>query len=238
MRHLVYCILRARPPWRGRLPEGVEGTPIVLVTEDALAAAVSRVSELNRTADAARATAYAAAIAVLLRRRTVLPMRYGCLLPSETQVHEFLRVRRAEFGALLDQVDGCVEMGVRVLLATAGRPVGDDGGRTNEVGSGVAYLAARRAAYACRDAERETVAAARSVVERTFSGLSVQSRATQAVIGPHVLMSLYFLIRRGQIGAFRGEFRRLQERVGYRLLVSGPWAPYSFVAPQETEVVS
>jgi len=237
MRHLVYCILRAYTPWRGRLPAGVEGAPVSLVTEDELAVAVSRVSDAGRPADVAQATAYANVIAALSADRTVLPIRYGCLFPSKTQVHEFLQTRRAEFAALLDELDGCVEMGVRVLLSSAGHPVRERRRRTTKFGSGTAYLTERSAAYARRDAEREAGAATAAAIRRTFNGLSVQSRAVPAVMGENLLVSMYFLIRREVIGAFRNRFRRLQERDAHRLLLSGPWAPYNFVTAREPGVM-
>ena len=241
MEHLVYCILRAYTPWRGRLPAGVEGAPVSLVTEDELAVAVSRVSRAGCSADVtcatACATAYANVIAALSADRTVLPIRYGCLFPSRTQVYEFLQTRRAEFAALLDELDGCVEMGVRVLLSGAGRPVAECRRRTTKLGSGTAYLTERSAAYARRDAKREAGAATAAVIRRTFNGLSVQSRAVPAVMGENLLVSLYFLIRREDIGAFRNKFRRLQERDTHRLLLSGPWAPYNFVTAREPGVM-
>jgi len=238
MRHLVYCVLRAHPPWQDALPAGVERAAVTLVTEGGLAVAVSRVSDAGCGADVARATVYADVIAALSERRTVLPVRYGCFLPSRAQVHAFLQVRRAEFATLLDQLDGCVEMGVRVLPGTAGCSVGERRNQTSAVGSGTAYLTARSAAYARQDAEREVGEEAAVALQRTFDRLSVQSRAAPTVMGPNLLVSLCFLIRRANIAAFRREFRRLQEQVAYRLLLSGPWAPYNFVATQEPGAVS
>jgi hypothetical protein len=181
----------------------------------------------------AHATAYANVIAALSADRTVLPVRYGCLFPSRTRVHEFMQTRRAEFAALLDELDGCVEMGVRVLLSSAGCPVRERRSRTTELGSGTAYLTERSAAYARRDAERQAGAATAAAIRRAFNRLSVQSRAVPAVMGENLLVSMYFLIRREDIGAFRNRFRRLQERDAHRLLLSGPWAPYNFVTARE-----
>lgn len=237
MRHLAYCVLRADTPWRGRLPAGIEGAAVSLVTDDELAVAVSRVSDAGCAPNVAHATTYADVIAALSADRTVLPVRYGCLFPSRVQVREFMQTRRAEFAALLDELDGCVEMGVRVLLSSAGCPVRQRRRRTTEPGSGRAYLAARSAAYARRDAERQAGAATAAAIRRTFNRLSVQSRAVPVVLGESLLVSMCFLIRREHIGAFRRRFRRLQEQGAYRLLLSGPWAPYSFVAANEPGVV-
>ena len=257
MRHLVYCILRARPRWRGQLPAGVAGAAVSLVTAAELAAAVSRVSEKGvgnllcaapagpsrQKAPApffrrvAHATAHADVIAALSADRTVLPIRYGCLLSSSAQVRELLRTRRAEFAALLDELDGCVEMGVRVLLPGPGRPVTKRQSQRTKPGSGTAYLAGRSAAYARRDAGHESVAATVAALRRTFDRLSVQSRASGADVGDKLLVSLYFLIRREHVSAFRREFRRLQAQYTQSLLLSGPWAPYNFVPSQAPEAM-
>jgi hypothetical protein len=148
-----------------------------------------------------------------------------------------MQTRRAEFAALLDELDGCVEMGVRVLLSSAGCPVRECRRRTTEPGSGRAYLAERSAAYARRDAKRQAGAATAAAIRRTFNRLSVQSRAVPAVMGENLLVSMCFLIRRDHIESFRRIFRRLQEQSAYRLLLSGPWAPYSFVAAREPGAV-
>jgi hypothetical protein len=233
---------------------GVERGAVSLVFDDGLAAAVSLVSDAGCAPNAVHATAYADVIAAFSINRTVLPMRYGCLFPSATQVREFLRVRRAEFAALLAELDGCVEMGVRVLLSRTGCSAGGtavalDGhafpdrmaaqgrghatARTAELGPGAAYLTARNAAYAQRDAEGEAGAATAAAIRRTFHHLSVQSRSVPAVSGQNLLVSMCFLIRRQDISAFCDQFLHLQEQGAYRLMLSGPWAPYNFVEPQE-----
>jgi hypothetical protein len=222
MKHLVYCILRAVRARPGRLPSGVGGTTVTLVSADALAAAVSRVPDAALAANLARATTYASVIAALAAEHTVLPMRYGCVFTSRAQVHEFLRTRRTEFVALLNQLEGCVEMGIRALPAARERPAA-----CPAPASFASYLAARRRLYARRAAARETDAALNTVLRRAFRRCSI--RAVAAPAGTNAFTSMAFLIRRTHVAAFRRTFRRLQERYPYRLLLSGPWAPFNFV---------
>lgn len=120
MKCLVYCILRSRPLPRELLPVGVDGKKVSLLHEDGLAAAFSLVDDACDTPELSRVKAYAAVIEALHRACTVLPMRYGCLLPSETHLAALLRERREEFLARLDEVQGCVEMAIRVLLEPIG----------------------------------------------------------------------------------------------------------------------
>ena len=229
MKQLVYCILRARPRGQERLPAGVAGAAVSFVSAADLVAAVSRVPDSSPALDAARAVAYARVIAALAANRAVLPLRYGCLLASAAQVRELLRARRAEFAALLGEFDGCVEMGLRVLLPVAADPTADCPSRGTKPRSGAAYLAGRGAAYARRDAERESIAATGTNLRCAFDPLCVQSCASARAVGDKLLVSLHFLVRREQVGAFRGRFRQLQAQHTQRMLLTGPWAPYNFV---------
>ncbi len=144
MKHLVYAILREADAENGPFPEGIESRPVVVVTDAGLAAAFSEVPPspqplspkgrgeqtipLSPAAgergwgegvcapEVPRLLAYARVIEALSRRRVVLPLRYGCLLDTEAQIRELLRRRCRAFHAALEELDGCVEMGLRILL--------------------------------------------------------------------------------------------------------------------------
>src|SRR3972149_1891686 len=121
---LVYGIVFSRPggpvsaPPPPGLPPGVGGAPVRLIEERGLGAAVSRIEPPDLTPNVARALSYAGVVEALHADRAVLPMRYGCLFEEERQVVELLRVHGEEYAGLLRGLDGCVEMGVRVLLPT------------------------------------------------------------------------------------------------------------------------
>ena len=72
------------------------------------------------------------------------------------------------------------------------------------------------------------------VVERcreAFAGLFVKCRAEcPSSRTPDV--ALYFLVKRGAVEPVRLAFRRLERGEPARLLLSGPWPPYNFVAPE------
>jgi len=123
------------------LPAGVDGGAVRMLAEQGLAAAVSAVPEREESATVGsrpvatagtslagqasrgtfaptipRAMAFARVVEALHAAGTVLPMRYGCLLDAPDEVMELLRRRRGEFLASLDRLEGCAEMGIRVLL--------------------------------------------------------------------------------------------------------------------------
>ena len=100
------------------LPAGVGGAPVTLIEEAGLGAAVSWVEPPDLTPNVARVLSYGRVVDALHAERVVLPMRYGCLFGEESQVVELLRVHGEEYAAALRGLDGCVEMGVRILLPT------------------------------------------------------------------------------------------------------------------------
>jgi len=116
MKHLVYCALRDVRLGRHALPPGVEGAPVFLVAEGGLAAACSVAPDGCATPTVPRATAYAWVVGALHAVTAVLPFRYGNFLDSSERVLNLLRVHRAEFLQSLEEVEGCDEMGLRILL--------------------------------------------------------------------------------------------------------------------------
>lgn len=231
MRRLAYCILREGGWPRDAIVRGVEGFPLSRASEGGLAVAFSLIPDGCTGATVPRLAAYARAIEAIHRVSTVLPLRYGCFLNGEIQLVELLRVRAREFRSALDEVDGCVEMGLRVMSRGAGEPVrGCPGGGVpcDCASSGRAYLADRQEYYARNDCEDEASARAIDRARRAFDGLFVRSNVARSCAGRLPLLSLFFLIPRENVGPFREAFSRLEKRGPDKMLLTGPWPPYSF----------
>jgi hypothetical protein len=169
--------------------------------------------------------------------RAVLPMRYGCLFGEERQVVELLRLHGGEYAALLRGLDGCVEMGVRVLNAECGMRSAEYGMGSAECemrsarSPGTAYLAGRKAVYAERDRRAQEEGRVAERMREAFAGLFVKCRAERpSSLTPHV--AFYFLVKREAVEPFRLAFRRIERTESARLLLSGPWPPYNFAAPE------
>ncbi len=112
---LLYCILRSLP---GSQPPGLIGINdghMLFVTAGELSGAVSRVAASQLALNPSRILAYERVVARLHFLYTVIPMRYGCVLDEEYRVVRLIEERRDRFSALLEELAGCVEMGVRVL---------------------------------------------------------------------------------------------------------------------------
>jgi len=237
MKYLLYCVFKSdgcRPP---AALLGVGDEPVLLLTSNGLSAAVSRVAPCDVVPDIHRALAYARVVQSFHRRLTVIPMRYGCLFEEEAEVIRLLGERSDRYNALLEELDGCVEMGIRMILL----PELDGGALSDETSapgspfpgqdapsSGSAYLRARKAHYECEDQMRAGGHAMIEQCREAFAGLFVKCN-TDASLPRSSLFSLYFLVPRGYVGSFREVFRQISPRQPAKLLLSGPWPPYNFV---------
>ena len=95
---------------------GVDDQPVAHVSNNGLVAAVSQITREDLTPDVSLIMAYKKVIDSFHREQTVIPMRFGCLLKGKKQVAQLLDKNRSQYEALLNKLDGCVEMGIRVLI--------------------------------------------------------------------------------------------------------------------------
>ncbi|HSR24706.1 MAG TPA: GvpL/GvpF family gas vesicle protein [Candidatus Eisenbacteria bacterium] len=148
----------------------------------------------------------------------VLPVRAGSRVRDCGEAGRLLRARYAELREGLDRVRGCVELGVRAS--------GPGGSRTAEAPQdGRAYLAARARAWRWADG-----LSARLTGLRGEPG--VRDVALLACTPATVKASL--LVEKDRLESARGAVRRLEQPGEGELVLSGPFAPYSFVpAPPE-----
>ena len=190
MSYLLYCIFRSRPvPMTGNLT-GVAGQPVVLVGTNGISAAVSGLSHSNPAPDFSHLLAYKNVIASFHRDRTLIPMRYGCLLKEEKRVVRLLDENRAQYVALMEELDNCVEMGIRILIeyeinaesgarnpdlknpdppSAARHPHSPPPGRT--------YLSARKTHYDREDEFKREIESTIDRCREMFSGLYRKIRA-------------------------------------------------------------
>jgi len=204
--------------------------------------ALSEIGLADLDPDIPRVRAYERVVLSYHRRGVVVPMRYGCVVEQESQAIQLLEEHGPRYEALLQELDGCVEMGLRVLLPSGpwaavipGGPAGsrevagpgppDPGAAADRLG--LAYLTARKAHYASQDRWTEEYRQAAERCRAQFTGLYVKC-ATGAPSPRPPLLSLYFLVPAPAVESFRQAFRQLTESESARLLLSGPWPPYNF----------
>ncbi|MFI6350709.1 GvpL/GvpF family gas vesicle protein [Streptomyces sp. NPDC050560] len=254
----AYGICRASAPAPPpTVPGDPRGPALRLVRQGDVAAVVASVparefesgaleGRLNDLEElAALARAHHAVVDALHARATVLPLRLATVYHDDARVAEALRDGAEDFGRLLDWLDGHEELGVKVYTAPqdgeapAADPPDPAGPRESP---GRAYLRKRQELRrGRRDADRAAGAVAArlpSAVAGLARGRAVhrpQSGALASGPGENVANEAYLVDRRA-LGAFRDAVAGLAEGArGVRVEVTGPWAPYSFTAPEGTE---
>lgn len=251
----MYCVIAApRAPRLTRMPAGLPGMGRVrlLDVDRGLWAAVagaplSRYNEaaINRGLSdldwvARAAVAHEAVVESFIDATAVLPMKLFTIFTRDARALEHVRAQQPRIAALVKRVANHHEWGVRVVRHRSGRP-----GRSGRSGlppearraeGGAAYLARKKAQ---RDEAVELAERARETVARLYDRLAARSRLAKrrvaselpAQAGP-LLLDAAFLVPRARAASFRGlaarEARALA-RQGYRLTLTGPWPPYTFV---------
>ncbi len=235
---LFYCICRHPGPALPAGLLGVEGHPVYLVRHRLLSAAVSRIACAELAPDLPKVRAYARVVHLCHQQDTVIPVRYGCVAAQESEVIRLLDEHCRQYEAALQKLEGCVEMGLRLLHPVASPTATVPGDLKDRrppppagagcVRPGWAYLTARKAHYAQQDRWTKEYRQAADRFLGQFAGLFVKAE-TEAPSPRLPLLSLYFLVPRTAVASFRQAFRRLSAIEPTRLLLSGPWPPYNFV---------
>jgi hypothetical protein len=235
MSYLLYCVFRSPVQQGLEIPLGVEGRPVSVVSRNGLSAGLSELTESGLVPDTAGILAYEKVVEAFFRHLTVIPMRYGCQFEDVCEAGDLLETHRDEYGALLDQLEGLGEMSIHVLIGNCG------GGTESNAGllpseclppacdSGAAYLAAKRQRYLGLDREALDQRLLVDELCGVLTGLFVRRKVEFPNTNRSRLLSLFFLVPRASIEAFRQAARDLHPREPVKLLLSGPWPPYNFV---------
>ena len=185
---------------------------------EGLTLALSRLHDGGPEASDAAVLRHAEVVEALARTgAAVLPARFGLAFADDAALEEGVRERRAELEAALAHVEGCVELGLRVLAP------GQDGAVAGATGGGD-YLRARL---------RETEARER-LATTLHDALAKRARdARRAPAADRWLLSSAYLVQTPNVEDFQRELEALEAaHPELELVLTGPWPPYSF-APTE-----
>lgn len=248
MNYLLYCILQRPFKSEGESLLGVGNQPVTLLHQSGLSAAVSRIESPDLTPNIPRLRAYQKVVESLFSHHTVIPMRYGCLFEEESQVRRTLQEHGEEYRTLLAEMEGCVEMGIRILIADCGlrkvechtnpskSEVQNQKSEICNPSPGHQYLMLRKAEYAEEERFSKKYIGVMEKIAAAFAGLFVKcKREIPATRNLHfatpnsLLLSLYFLVSRDSVVPFQKVFGEISLEESIRLLLSGPWPPYNFV---------
>ena len=247
MAYLVYGVVK-EPAVVGGSLTGMKGRAVSFVAGHGLCAAVSEMDVQEGAPPVSELLVYAKVVEKLHRLQAVIPMRYGCFLNGIIAIRNVLKERQRQYETLLAQLQGHVEMGIRILLPAKERcprqeetikgpdalsPAGTTAQPKDEQSvDGRAYLAIRKVHYQMQD---ETLQGRQVLIDRyirAFSGLYARHRTETDTKNGAVILSLYFLTPESKVNRFRETFGQVAENGDAKALLSGPWPPYNFVTPE------
>jgi hypothetical protein len=224
---------------------GIKGKPVTFVTSHGLCAAVSELDVEEKTPPVAELLAYIHVVEALHHQQAIVPMRYGCFLNGTPAIRDVLKERQRQYHTLLDELEGHVEMGIRIILsekeshhqqgeATDRQGAPSTGGlaaqpKDEQSVNGRAYLALRKVHYKIQEEISHDRQALIDSYIQAFSGLYARHRIETDTKNDAVILSLYFLTPDSSVNRFREIFGKMVAKENDEATLSGPWPPYNFV---------
>jgi len=223
MAYLVYGIVK-KSGVVGVSMTGLKGREVVFVAGHGLCAAASEMDVEEGAPPVSELLIYSKVVEDLHRLQPVVPMRYGCFLNGMESIRKILGARQRQYHALLEELDGRVEMGIRILLP---EEIADPR-QEEQPTDGRNYLLQRKTHYRMREgASRQHEILVEDCLQ-AFAGLYGRHRTETAVKNGTVILSLYFLVLRIHVARFQEAFEKLVANGKPQSLLSGPWPPYNF----------
>jgi hypothetical protein len=222
----AYCVSPAT-----NLPDpsltGLDDRPVEAVLIEDLAVWVSRLDRPQPSVEAVQAHNRVAEAAIT-EEVTPVPLRFGQWLEDEAALRHALGERLAGYRDQLRQFAGCLEFGLRLI-----DPAGAEKARdvhASAATSGLEYMQALRESSRLAEQQRQRAEQVRAGVQETLQPL-VRAERVQDERTAHAVVTLAHLVARSDFDEYRARARRLRTMFpALRLLVSGPWPPYSFAA--------
>jgi hypothetical protein len=235
----VYGVVRASASSRPK-GKGIDGKPVRVVAAEGLGALTSDLPPGPLEGGRDELLTHSRVLEEAIGRGTVLPMRFGVVMPDESAVRdELLAAHRDELEAQLDEMDGKVEISIKGLY--------DEHIVLSEVVEQDREVAQLRdairdqpeeATYYERIRLGELVAEALGAKreedqERIVGALARHAVAVEASEPVHERMAVNasFLVERKGVGDFDRALDRIAAEEGGRIRFkyTGPLAPHSFV---------
>jgi hypothetical protein len=227
----LYALLPRDAPAPAAGLTGVGGAPVecrlhaglaawLSPMERAPAAAVAPIREHNRVVEAAMAAGV-----------TPVPVRFGHWHPSEDALLAAVADAAERFHQALAHLAGSVEYGIRVLDPGMQRPAAAvQRPEAPEATTGREYMKALALRHSAERVGRERLTEVAAGM-RAELGALIRDERIEPLPSAHGVASVAHLVHRRDGAAYATAVERLPQRMPeLRFLLSGPWAPYSFVA--------
>jgi hypothetical protein len=223
----AYCVL---PP--DCLPPhgltGVAGAAVLAVHAGPLSCWVS-VHDDRPGADADGVTAHNSVVqAALDCAGTPVPLRFGHWFEDADAVAAAIAQDAGRWTAMLRRIDGCIEYGVHIASSEGTQAARDVHAAEAHTGSEyMAALAQRHAGAAERRLREEMLCA--WMLE--WAGALVRESRTERPAAAGACATMAHLVQRRDAEEYERMMQHARDaRADLRIVVSGPWPPYSFVS--------
>ncbi len=233
----LYAIIdRPEMPLPAQL--GLDDAALALIIWQDIGAVISSHDGEPPPASADALWRYEAVLEALMEGRTVLPVRYGTMLPSARAVTDMLRRDCRQFTEDIGRMQGQVEIGVRFVPLAVGAEDMSAAPKGPIAPSGTVYLMTKLAEAQDRQrrhaAAMDTARALHAILKR----LATASRF-DAETADRDWIAAAFLMPQDATETFRQAVCRLAKaHPKLALLCTGPWPPYSFVSAQAGETAN
>ncbi len=222
----AYCVLPATQRPDASLT-GLAGRPVAVVPVEDLAVWVSAIERPQPSLETVQAHNRVIEAAIT-EEVTPVPLRFGQWVEDEPALRAALAGSADRHRAWLHQFAGCLEFGLRLIEPTSETRAQDV--QPVQVASGFEYMQALRARSRMAEQERQHAEQVHARVRESLAEL-VRAERVQDEPTAHAVITLAHLVARPQFDEYRARARQLREQLpALRLLLSGPWPPYSFAA--------
>jgi hypothetical protein len=236
----VYCVIKtAEERDFGPLGIGEAGNPVYTVCHRDLAAVVSDTP--IRIYDPTRGNVLAHELVneTVMREYTVLPMAFGTIFRTRSDILELLKSTYRAFDDALEKMRGKIEFGLKVLwdrdVVIARLETTDEEIRrlkeeiTNNAQSST-YFARMQLGRMVEAALGNMASRYMADIHESLKPVAVASRSNKP-IGDRMIMNAAYLVERSRESEFdeavKGLSRRYEEVLAFKY--TGPWPPYNFV---------
>jgi hypothetical protein len=220
----AYCVVPSGHPKPDAL-HGLGNAPVESVSIGGVAIWVSRGDRPEPGLDAVRVHNQVVEAAVT-EAVTPLPLRFGQWLADDTALREVLAPKAALYAERLAQIAGCMEFGIRLIDPQAGE--GAQVVQAQPHTSGLEYMRALQESSRLADSKRQRADQVHASVRELLQDLVREERVEDGRT-THAVLTLSHLVARAQFGDYRERAPQIRERFPeLRMLLSGPWPPYSF----------
>jgi hypothetical protein len=227
----VYAIVGRDTPLPASHARGVSDLAMISCGE--LAAVTRRVPAGDSVPVTVEAVLHHEAVVEAMRQygRT-LPVRFGTVFREATAVAAALMERYETLAADLDRLGDKVELSLTALWAAAAPGNGEPSEEIPRAGqsAGAHYLYARAAQLRRAETLKERARAVAEELDRALREVVVLEQRVSLAPRPRVAIRTAYLLDSAEVDAFRVAFEAVRRsRADVRVLLTGPWPPYSFV---------